>query len=91
MVSSFDYQVIKRLLVSLVASLKQAREFTVPAGNQALRMFFLKKLRHTIQLHPSYFGPALSEYLQKQLKAEVEGTCSGSIVSGVHARLGTLG
>lgn len=42
-------------------------------------MFFLKRLRHTIQLHPSYFGPSLSEYLQKQLKAEVEGTCSGTI------------
>lgn len=42
-------------------------------------MFFLKRLKHTIQLHPSYFGPQLSEYLHKQLRTEVEGTCSGTI------------
>ncbi|PWN88533.1 putative DNA-directed RNA polymerase II chain Rpb7 [Acaromyces ingoldii] len=42
-------------------------------------MFFLKKLEHKIQLHPSYFGPSLDAYLRKQLKAEVEGTCTGNI------------
>ncbi|PWN94821.1 putative DNA-directed RNA polymerase II chain Rpb7 [Tilletiopsis washingtonensis] len=42
-------------------------------------MFFLKTLTHKIQLHPSYFGPSLSDYLRKQLKAEVEGTCTGKV------------
>lgn len=27
-------------------------------------MFFLKTLTHKIQLHPSYFGPSLSDYCE---------------------------
>ncbi|UZJ55844.1 hypothetical protein CBS101457_005164 [Exobasidium rhododendri] len=42
-------------------------------------MFFLMRLEHKIQLHPSYFGPQLTDYLHGQLKAEVEGTCTGTI------------
>ena len=45
-------------------------------------MFFLMQLEHKIQLHPSYFGPFLTDYLHKQLKVEVEGQCTGTIVSG---------
>ncbi|KAI9144738.1 RNA polymerase Rpb7 [Paraphysoderma sedebokerense] len=40
-------------------------------------MFFLKELQHTINLHPSNFGPTLKEQLEKRLYAEVEGSCSG--------------
>ncbi|KAJ3084091.1 hypothetical protein BCR33DRAFT_722165 [Rhizoclosmatium globosum] len=40
-------------------------------------MLFLKELTHTIQLHPSFFGPHLRESLRKRLFDEVEGTCSG--------------
>ncbi|CEH19020.1 rna polymerase ii subunit [Ceraceosorus bombacis] len=40
-------------------------------------MFFYNALRHTIQLHPSYFGPNIVQHLELQLKMEVEGTCSG--------------
>ncbi|GJJ11213.1 hypothetical protein Clacol_005445 [Clathrus columnatus] len=40
-------------------------------------MFFIKELSHTILLHPSYFGPRMTEFLEKKLYADVEGTCSG--------------
>jgi DNA-directed RNA polymerase II subunit RPB7 len=40
-------------------------------------MFFLKTLKHTINLHPQYFGPQIKEFLVKRLHEEVEGTCSG--------------
>lgn len=36
-----------------------------------------KELSHTIQLHPSHFGPHMRDYLTARLKMEVEGTCSG--------------
>lgn len=48
-------------------------------------MFFLMQLEHKIQLHPSYFGPFLTDYLHKQLKSEVEGQCTGTIVSEIAA------
>ncbi|KAI5452656.1 DNA-directed RNA polymerase II subunit [Naganishia albida] len=40
-------------------------------------MFFMKKLTHTIQLHPSYFGPKIQEVILQKLYADVEGTTSG--------------
>lgn len=40
-------------------------------------MFFLKDLKHTINLHPSYFGPSTTAFLEQKLHADVEGTCSG--------------
>ncbi|KAL1924608.1 uncharacterized protein VTP21DRAFT_4262 [Calcarisporiella thermophila] len=40
-------------------------------------MFFVKTLFHTIQLHPSYFGPDMAAFINKELHANVEGTCSG--------------
>ncbi|CED82266.1 DNA-directed RNA polymerase subunit E' [Phaffia rhodozyma] len=42
-------------------------------------MFFVKELEETILLHPSYFGPQMTEYLKQKLHADVEGTCSGRI------------
>ncbi|KAF9153619.1 DNA-directed RNA polymerase II subunit [Actinomortierella ambigua] len=42
-------------------------------------MFFLRTLSHTINLHPSYFGPHMREFLMRNLHADVEGTCSGRI------------
>jgi hypothetical protein len=32
-------------------------------------MFFLKTLTHKIQLHPSYFGPSLSDYRECERQA----------------------
>ena len=40
-------------------------------------MFFLKRLEHPIHLHPSYFGPSLTDYIEQKLRDDVEGTCSG--------------
>ncbi|KAK9893724.1 DNA-directed RNA polymerase II subunit rpb7 [Cystobasidium minutum MCA 4210] len=42
-------------------------------------MFFVKELKHTINLHPSYFGPQTAEYILNKLHADVEGTCSGRL------------
>lgn len=38
-----------------------------------------KELQHTINLHPSYFGPQTEVYLRNKLHADVEGTCSGRV------------
>ena len=40
-------------------------------------MFFMKKLTHTIHLHPSYFGPKIQEVILQKLYADVEGTTNG--------------
>jgi len=40
-------------------------------------MFFIKELSHTINLHPSFFGPTTQTYLTTKLHADVEGTCTG--------------
>ncbi|CAJ0884346.1 3435_t:CDS:2, partial [Entrophospora sp. SA101] len=40
-------------------------------------MFFIKKLTHTIQLHPSFFTQNFNNYLAARLYADVEGKCSG--------------
>ncbi|KAL9939697.1 hypothetical protein V8E36_001514 [Tilletia maclaganii] len=40
-------------------------------------MFFLQTLKHTINLHPSYFGPNMISYLEAKLRDEIEGSCSG--------------
>ncbi|MBW0567051.1 hypothetical protein O181_106766 [Austropuccinia psidii MF-1] len=40
-------------------------------------MFFIKELSHTINLHPSFFGPRTQSFLQDKLNRDVEGTCSG--------------
>jgi len=42
-------------------------------------MFFAKELKHTINLHPKYFGPQTDVYLRDKLHADVEGTCSGRL------------
>ena len=36
-----------------------------------------KELTHTINLHPSFFGPSTSNYLYTKVHADVEGTCTG--------------
>lgn len=38
-----------------------------------------KELKHTINLHPSYFGPQTAEYILNKLHSDVEGTCSGRL------------
>uniref|UniRef100_D8Q2A1 DNA-directed RNA polymerase II subunit RPB7 n=1 Tax=Schizophyllum commune (strain H4-8 / FGSC 9210) TaxID=578458 RepID=D8Q2A1_SCHCM len=40
-------------------------------------MFFIKELTHSILLHPSFFGPQMTSFLEAKLYADVEGTCSG--------------
>ncbi|CAG8432718.1 5700_t:CDS:2 [Diversispora eburnea] len=40
-------------------------------------MFFIKKLTHTIQLHPSYFTQNYQNFLAEKLYSDVEGTCTG--------------
>ena len=40
-------------------------------------MFFLKYLEHRTELHPSYFGPSMVEFLNQKLRDDVEGTCTG--------------
>src|SRR4051795_6134596 len=32
---------------------------------------------HTIQLHPSFFGPQMQRFMNDKLHKDVEGTCSG--------------
>ena len=41
------------------------------------RLYFQKALTHTILLHPSFFGPRMSQFLESKLYSDVEGTCSG--------------
>ena len=36
-----------------------------------------KELTHSILLHPSFFGPQMTSFLEAKLYADVEGTCSG--------------
>jgi DNA-directed RNA polymerase II subunit RPB7 len=36
-----------------------------------------KDLKHSIHLHPSYFGPSTQPYLVAKLYQDVEGTCTG--------------
>ncbi|CAG8565776.1 3632_t:CDS:2, partial [Ambispora gerdemannii] len=36
-----------------------------------------KDLSHTIQLHPSFFGPNMDDFLKRKLHSDVEGTCTG--------------
>ena len=38
-----------------------------------------KELTQTLSLHPSYFTPALPQYLQTLLHQTVEGSCSGRL------------
>lgn len=40
-------------------------------------MFFLHELERTMVLHPSFFGPKVSDYLTHQLLADVEGKFMG--------------
>lgn len=47
-----------------------ARSFPVSAALQ-------KELDHTIKLHPSYFGPKITEVVLQKLYADVEGTTTG--------------
>ncbi|KAI9663690.1 MAG: DNA-directed RNA polymerase II subunit [Bathelium mastoideum] len=41
-------------------------------------MFFIQYLERTINLHPSFLGPNISNYLKDQLIADVEGTNTGN-------------
>lgn len=40
-------------------------------------MFFYKEEERTINLHPSFFGPNITKYLDDQLLGDVEGTLQG--------------
>jgi len=40
-------------------------------------MYFLYELERVITLHPSFFGPRVTEYLTNRLLEDVEGTCTG--------------
>lgn len=53
-------------------------------------------LTHTINLHPSYFGPSVTPYLRSKLITDVEGTCTGrygyiiAVVSIIDAGTGVI-
>jgi DNA-directed RNA polymerase II subunit RPB7 len=55
-----------------------------------------KNLKHSILLHPQYFGPQIKQFLLSRLHEEVEGTCSGlygyiiSVVEVVEVGKGVL-
>lgn len=57
-------------------------------------MFFLKDLSLELELHPSYFGPHMHQYLRTKLLQEVEGTCTGQygyivcVMDGMHIDVG---
>ena len=36
-----------------------------------------KTLDHRTELHPSFFGPSMIEFLNRKLRDDVEGMCSG--------------
>jgi DNA-directed RNA polymerase II subunit RPB7 len=40
-------------------------------------MFFLKELEKTIQLHPSYFGPGIRNWIHRELLTKEEGSSTG--------------
>ncbi|KAF2756707.1 DNA-directed RNA polymerase II 19 kDa polypeptide [Pseudovirgaria hyperparasitica] len=40
-------------------------------------MFFLHELEQTIFLHPSFFGPRINDYIERQLINDLEGTFNG--------------
>ncbi|KAG0035627.1 DNA-directed RNA polymerase II subunit [Podila clonocystis] len=44
-----------------------------------LLTFKQRNLSHTINLHPSYYGPHMKEFLLRNLHGDVEGTCSGKV------------
>ncbi|KAA1125367.1 DNA-directed RNA polymerase II subunit [Puccinia graminis f. sp. tritici] len=51
-----------------------------PTGSSLLvivRLGDRKELSHTINLHPSFFGPRTSKFLEDKLNRDVEGTCTG--------------
>ncbi|KAK2077559.1 hypothetical protein QBZ16_004404 [Prototheca wickerhamii] len=40
-------------------------------------MFYLLNLSRELEVHPRFFGPKLGEEIERRLRQEVEGTCSG--------------
>jgi DNA-directed RNA polymerase II subunit RPB7 len=48
----------------------------IPVSLRA-NMFFFKEEERTINLHPSFFGPNITKYLDDQLLGDVEGTLQG--------------
>ncbi|KDN45479.1 putative DNA-directed RNA polymerase II chain Rpb7 [Tilletiaria anomala UBC 951] len=42
-----------------------------------MRFALQKELKHTINLHPSFFGPSMQQFLEAKLRDDVEGTCTG--------------
>lgn len=41
-------------------------------------MFFLYDMERVVTLHPSFFGPRIHDYVQRQLLSDNEGTNEGS-------------
>lgn len=41
-------------------------------------MYFIHEVERVINLHPSFFGHRIREYLTNQLFKDVEGTCDGN-------------
>ncbi|PLW07056.1 hypothetical protein PCASD_21154 [Puccinia coronata f. sp. avenae] len=54
-----------------------SQDKTLVAEGVCSKMFFIKELSHTINLHPSFFGPRTEGYLKEKLNRDVEGTCTG--------------
>ncbi|KNE94349.1 hypothetical protein PSTG_12251 [Puccinia striiformis f. sp. tritici PST-78] len=55
-----------------------------------------KELSHTINLHPSFFGPRTAKFLDEKLSRDVEGTCTGrfgyiiAVLSTLDVSAGTI-
>ncbi|PLW43906.1 hypothetical protein PCANC_09619 [Puccinia coronata f. sp. avenae] len=65
-----------------------SQDKTLVAEGVCSKMFFIvwmassliapcHQLSHTINLHPSFFGPRTEGYLKEKLNRDVEGTCTG--------------
>ena len=59
--------------------LSQSRVFLVNSTLNPAICNEQKELKHTINLHPSYFGPQTDVYVRNKLHSDVEGTCSGRL------------
>lgn len=43
-------------------------------------MFFLHELEHIVTLHPSFLGPRVNDYIERQLINDLEGTFNGKFL-----------
>jgi hypothetical protein len=74
-----DGQLPHRSLPPSVFILFFGKRASVTFLDSAVALSHQKELSHTINLHPSFFGPRTEGYLKEKLNRDVEGTCTGSL------------